>query len=705
MPRHALAACLLLAATAVAQEPAPPPSGQAPEFPAQVEQVIVDVVVTDKKGNPIRDLTAGDFTVLEDGKPQTIASFDAIQVPPQPSTTPPPKPAVSTNLSPAERNARTFVVVFDNVHMTKFNAQRAKVAIAEFLRNATREGDRVSLVATSGDAWWSARMEAGRDELIALLKRLEGRYIPDTGSDRMSDWEAMRINIFNDPQVTARVTRRFDNLGVTHPTAARSDTLDSSMIGDPYVQARASEVYFQSVSRNRITLETMERILEALRSTRGRKSLILVSDGFIYDTNLSEFRDVIQASRRANTTIYYVEAGGLEGMPTFATAEFGRAYDDQDYGAALLENVFSSEGSQSLAADSGGFSVRNTNDLTAGIQRIAGELEAYYMLGYNPTNATADGKFRKIEVKVARKGVEVRARKGYYAPGGDQHAKKPTGVDPDIQRALDSPYNEDEIPLRMTAYVMDENLLGKANTIVVTDVDIRGFTFKEEDGRFKDAVEFLLVAAHRESGEYFRFDQAIEMNLRPETRDQYFKTWLSIPREFDLAPGGYQAKIVVRERNTGRIGTVVHEFDVPRLDDLRVSTVRLSDTLVQDPGEGGAPHLVTLARRTFHPDTVLYGQFSVYGAAKDDKTGMPRVSAAYEIRGPDGDVRFHTPPSEIMPTSLGKLVRLVGTRLEHCDPGRYEFVLNVKDEISGKSLEIKEPFTVEEAAPGPPPPA
>jgi VWFA-related protein len=702
MTRHALVASLLLAATAVAQQPAPSASGQASEFPAQVEQVVVDVVVTDNRGNPIRDLATGDFTVLEDGKPQKIASFDAIQVPPQPSTTPPPKPAVSTNLSPAERNARTFVVLFDNVHMTKFNAQRAKVAVAEFLRNATREGDRVSLVASSGDAWWSARMEAGRDDLIAMLKRLEGRYVPDTGNDRMSDWEAMRINVFDDPQIAARVTRRFDSLGVTQKTQTRGDAPDSTMNEDPYVRSRASDVYFQSVSRNRITLETMERILDALRSSRGRKSLVLVSDGFIYDTNLPEFREVIQASRRANTAIYYVEAGGLEGMPVSASAEFGRALSDQDYGAGLFDKVFNSEGSQSIAADSGGFSVRNTNDLNTGIQRIARELEAYYMLGYNPTNTTADGKFRKIEVKVARKGVEVRARKGYYAPGGDQRSTKPTGIDPDIQRALDSPYTGDEVPLRMTAYVMDESLFGKASTTVVADVDIRGFSLKEEDGRFKDTVDFLVVVAHRESGEYFRHDQAIEMNLRHETRDQYFKTWLSVPSDFDLAPGGYQAKIVARERNTGRIGTLVHEFDVPRLDDLRVSTVKLSDTLVEDPGEGGGPHVVTLARRTFHPDTFLYGQFSVYGAAKDDKTGMPRVSAAYQIRGPDGDVRFQTQPSEIKPTSLGKLARLVRTRLEHFGPGRYEFVLSVKDEISGKSLEIKEPFTVEEAAPGPP---
>jgi len=164
-----------------------------------------------------------------------------------------------------------------------------------------------------------------------------------------------------------------------------------------------------------------------------------------------------------------------------------------------MDSLNEGEGSESLASDSGGFTVKNTNDLGKGIQRIADESRSYYLLGYNPSNAALDGRFRKIEVKVARKGVKVRARRGYYAPlapGLRKADDKKGGPDPDVQAALDSPYEREDVPMRMTDYVLDETLLGKARVLIATDVDVRNFAFQEADGRFKDALEFLMVVAH-----------------------------------------------------------------------------------------------------------------------------------------------------------------------------------------------------------------
>ena len=694
---------LLLGAAAVvaAQE-----SQEPPKFPSQIEQVTVDAVVTDKKGVPITGLTAADFTVLEDGVPQTIANFEAVQLPATASPTPPQKPRVSTNTDPAARVGRTFVIVFDDIHMTRFNAIPAKKAIAEFLKTGVREGDHVTLVATGGTAWWSARMEAGRDELIALLKRLEGRNIPDSGQDRMSDYEAMRIQVYSDPDVMARVSRRYQNLGISNTTGpsqgASQSPLSTDSLGDPMVRSKASDVYFQAVSKNRITLGLMERVLASLNASKGRKAVILVSDGFIYDPNLDEFKAVIQASRRANAAIYAVQSGGLSGMSDFMSAEFGNALADQDVGSALLDNSLAADGSDSIANDSGGFVVRNTNDLTRGIQRIAAESQSYYLLGYNSTNAKADGRFRKIDLRLARKGIDVRARKGYYAPlEGKAPPKKPTGIDPDIQQALDSPYELGDIPIRMSAYVFDETLLGKASTTILAEVDIKDFVFNEQEGRLLDSLEFLMVTAHRESGEYFRYDQRVDMKLQPSTREKILKSWFPIARDFDLAPGAYQAKIVVRDKNTGRIGTVTHDFEVPDLTSFRTSSVILTDSLQPTPEGKDAPKRpvpVPVARRTFSVSGSLYGQFSVFGAAKDKQSGMPRVLSGYQIRQVDGTVRAEMKPSLIQPTSLGKLSRIVGNSLEGYPPGDYEFVVSLVDEVAGKSLEIREPFSLVEAS-------
>jgi VWFA-related protein len=549
-------------------------------------------------------------------------------------------------------------------------------------------------------------MLAGRDELLTLTKRLDGRYIPDTSNDRMTDYEAMRIHMYRDGQVQDRVKRRFDTYGVNPAAGASrgggSNPMQSSGGEDPLISSRAAEVYFAATTKNRITLETLERVLNSLGTTKGRKSIILVSQGFIYDPNLDEFKRVLQASRRSNVAVYFLDARGLEGMPLTMTAQFGPALPEQDIGFAFMETVEASEGAESVAADSGGFTVRNTNDLAKGIQRIADELRAYYLLGYNPTNTARDGKFRKISVKlIGRKGLQVRARKGYYAAtDAKPPARKPGTPDPVIQRALDSPYEEEAIPLRMAAYVMEEKLLGKAAVHVATDVDVRGFAFEEKEGRLVDSLELLLVVAHRESGEYFRYDQNVEMRLFPQTRERLARTWYPLLRDFELPAGGYQAKVVIRDKNSGRVGTLIHEFEVPDTAQFRISTPILSDTRQVPPDGGLGGKLGWLARRNFAKGSTLFCDVEVHGAAKDPKTGMPRVTMGYVLHGPDGSNFRAVSPSLIGPTSLGKLLRRVGFSLEDAAPGEYEMVLSLKDELSGKTLEDRERFTVEPASEG-----
>ena len=100
--------------------------------------------------------------MLEDGKPQEIVSFESVELPEAPAAKPAARPIISTNQRREDRTGRTFILVFDDIHMTRFQAHRAKAAVAEFLKTGVREGDRVSLVATGGGAWWSTRMEAGK---------------------------------------------------------------------------------------------------------------------------------------------------------------------------------------------------------------------------------------------------------------------------------------------------------------------------------------------------------------------------------------------------------------------------------------------------------------------------------------------------------------------------------------------------------------
>jgi hypothetical protein len=260
----------------------------------------------------------------------------------------------------------------------------------------------------------------------------------------------------------------------------------------------------------------------------------------------------------------------------------------------------------------------------------------------------------------------------------------------------------DQVPLRMSAYVGSESVLGKAQVMIATEVDIRSIAFEEKDGRFVDTVEFLLVAAHRETGEYFRYDQKMDLKLLPATKERIEKAWLPISRDFELKAGGYQAKIVVRDKNSGRVGTVVHEFEVPDLSKFRVSTPLLSNVRQIENGQPTGK-LQLQVHRDFAPEGPLFCSFEVFGAAKDPKSGMPRVMMGYVVRREDGSALTRVEPTEIRPTSLGHLNRMIGFPVDHASPGNYELVMSFKDEVSGTSIEVKEPFGIIGADPTPTP--
>ncbi len=369
----------------------PVPTAQAPVFGAGTELVQVDAVVLDRLGNPVEDLTEDDFVVKEDGRLQTIQEFEAVALPESAPSRTAATSFVSTNVQPrASRRPRSFVVVFDDAQLSKVSGERARDAVKHFLRIGLRDDDEVTLVSTATNAWWSACLGEGRDDLIAVLDRLQGRRPVDTSTGYMSDFEAMRIYVNRDHQLGAEVTRRFAENGVLlDPGDADSLAVANDLglgEGHPVVRAKAAEVYLNVRVRNQATLRTLQRVADALAQGRGRKSVILVSDGFIHDPSLSDFKDVQRAMNRANASVYFLDARGLTGSSEFASAEFGRSLLEQDISNTLTRVQMETQGAQSVAIDTGGFSVRNPNDLEGGMERIARESRSYYLLGYASRN-------------------------------------------------------------------------------------------------------------------------------------------------------------------------------------------------------------------------------------------------------------------------------------------------------------------------------
>jgi VWFA-related protein len=699
-----------------------PQESPAPQFPAETSVVNVDVVVLDDDGNAVRDLTSVDFVVEEDGEPQEISSFRAVEVPVAPVEPEDEFPSVSTNVVGTAEVGRTFAVVLDATHLTPEGAFRAREAVAEFLSDGLRPGDSVSLVSTGGGIWWTATGPRGRDKLLRLLDEVEGGRVDSLPPKvYITDWEAVRIMEHDDRVVAGAVYRRLIQAGVTYDPAERAAaeamaSMPAELIGagntsgerggtieawlrfHPEVYQYASQLYDVVRKRRRAALETLERVLESLTTKGGRKSVLLVSEGFVADDETPRFREVMEAARRANAAIYFFDARGLIVGGQNLMTDPGMQMSQDEFETAFLGLVrqdlrMNAEGSETLAAETGGFTVRNTNDLHSGFERVAREQAVYYLLGYRPANEARDGKYRKIEVKVDLDDVTVRARKGYYAPRSEEQerARQEEETDevdvasPLLQRAIDAPFELESIPLRVSTYAFDAVNDHQANVLVATEVDIRNLAFEREDGRYRDRLSVVMVVLDLESGTRHPLNETLDLRLTEDRHRTYEQTWYPIHREFQLPTGTYQVRVVVLDDNSRRLGSVSHEFEVPELGGWRVSSPVLSDHL-DDQAEGGMPQPLPLARRTFAPEGRLYCFFSVYGS--DD------VAGGFSLQTASGREVFAGPTAPIRPDENGRLLRLMGLPLEGLSPGDYDLVLQFEDRSTGNRYERREPFRI-----------
>jgi VWFA-related protein len=712
---RAVVCAVALTGLVIAQQP---PADQ-PAFRAGADLVIVDAVAIDEGGRPVADLTAADFEVKDEGRPQTVSLFQTVTADAsgQAAAGRTSRYAYSSNAGLDAAPVRAFVLFFDDVHLTQAEGDRAKVALTQFVARELQAGDLVSLVAPGKALRWHARMPDGRAELTRIVAGLRGLYLPDPSSDQMSDYEAYRINAFNDEQVADEVDRRWKNARVN---GREPDNLATDQGFQPQnrggqigiikqdILMRAATVYQQAAARNIATLQALERTIDGLTAVRGRKAVLMLSPGFIADQERVEAKRAVEAARRANVAVYFVDARGLIASTGYAQAQQGgRSLDSRDVGAANAEITLGAEGAAEIAQNTGGFSVRNQNDLGQGLQRIGQESRVYYLLGFQPARDAKAGTFRRLEVKVTRPGVTVRARRGYYAGGiapgtsagsGATPPRFADGVDA-IDRAAESPYELAAIPLRVANLVFADAATDKASVVLVAEADLRAFAFTRANGKLADVVDLRILTSELGTNATERYERKVEMSF-PDTTRFGPESWHPLSQEFHLKPGRYQARVAVRDGNSGRIGSVTHDFEVPPLTGLRLTSPILTDA-IEAPSFGTQtpPKPVLIARRTFPAGSTLYYQFSVLGAGKD-AAGATRVVGSHQLLGPGGVVVKRLDPRPIAGGS-GALSRFASLGLGGLPPGDYELLLKVTDETTGQTVERREPLAILPSQPAP----
>jgi len=629
---------------------APPQQAQAPPvFGSGVELVRLDVVVLDKDGRPVTGLSKEDFEVEEGGRPQSIESFEPVVVrggrPPSPDE--PPKVTGARLRAPSEGRCLLFFV--DDVHVSPATMARVSEALRRFLEKDVREGDWITVVAPEEQLWWTARGAWEYRQLAAVVGRLVGQGKGDTAGD----WAVLHTVEYGKEGVGGTSAA----LGPRGSSATEGGPGRFAVVGDRNAPVQQEQVTTQVRRRTEMSLGGLQEALESLVRLRGQKALVLVSEGFLLLPKMPGYREAIDVARRANVAIHFVDPRGVQADRS---------------GTALALSLGDAEG---ISAVTGG-TVVSGNDAEAGLRRVAERSDAYYLLGYQP-DRPGPGE-RQVKVTVSREGLDVRARSRYYVPEpAPKNRPKDEAPSPTLE-AMRSLADTHDLAVRTATLYFESNKKGEVATMLATEVlPLPG---RERRRLFKLVSE----ARARDGG--------------PPVRDQFEGATEVVPgvpvilaRQWHLAPGVWQARLLVEDTTTGRIGTVLHTFEVPDPKVFRMSTPILTAEL-EDP-QGQKKPKVALAR-TFRSGAVLYCQYNVYGASVPGKHDWaPHALGAWALRRGDELVR-EAPPTLIQPGSDGRLTRTLGISLQGASPGEYSLTLTVKDERTGDTLSAAEPFTV-----------
>ena len=416
----------LFAALALTPTIASPQTPQTDRSEVQLSagEVLLDLVVTDKRGKPVVDLKREEVEVYENGQKQNVTSFGMVRVGPQPPGLPGAPPPPSSGPESITRSpfasVNLIIIMVDRTSVQSGNLVQVARAAETFVNEKLAVNDLVAVFATTSRPVMLQNFTNNKPRLIeAIKKATAGTSVPLQESLSTSDRAlAGELAGSTNPEVTD-----------AQQDATRNNILEAN--------ARGIDTAFSDLRDQMQSLTLINSVLALTRvysNIPGRKSMVLYSEGFVVDDETERaFDAMIGAANRANFTINTVAATGLQASAPTGNVlpRRGRPLEESDDrmlvqgGESGMDRLLkpnriaNDEALSRLARETGGVLVRNTNDLGKGFEAIANDLRSYYALSYAPTNVDFDGTFRTVEVRVARRDVEVRSRKGYYAvPGG-----------------------------------------------------------------------------------------------------------------------------------------------------------------------------------------------------------------------------------------------------------------------------------------------
>jgi VWFA-related protein len=602
--------------------------------------VQVDAVVTDKNGNLIKDLRPEDVQIFEDGRQQKITNFNLItqaavtteRAPAVPvDKTAPPLP--SAKIHP-EDVRRTIALVVDDLGLSFESTHYVREALKKFVDQQMQPGDLVAIIRTSGGIGALQQFTADKRQLYAAIDRVKWFMNGRSGISAFAPIEEKAFGGANDLNGSAERLKKFND-------EVNQYRDDAFAVG---------------------TLGAVGYVVKGMRELPGRKSILLISDGFkIYTAGdadrsartLNSLRHLIDQANRATVVIYTMNATGLQALNlTAADAVSGLSSDELEEQLNDRRNAAfdSQDGLNYLAKETGGIAIKNNNDLSGGIRRVMTDQGSYYLIGYRPDESTFDPKtgrrtFHKLSLKVTRPGkFSVRMRNGFYGVTEDDEKNVAATPRQQIITALTSPFGAAGVHLRLTTLFANDAKVGSFMRSLL-HVNANDLTFTAEpNGMQKAEFDVIAITFGDNGGVVDQVGQTYAMRARPEDYERIrrdgFVFFLTVPIK---KAGAYQLRAALRDHDSGRVGSASQFIEVP---DIKKNRLTLSGILINavdaaesnkssgqaapenDPSkqraETSALSLNAAVRQIKRSQFLQYSVF-VYNARLDKTTAQPQL--------------------------------------------------------------------------------
>ena len=658
------------------------------------ELVLANVVARDKSGNIVRDLSTANFTILEDNKPQKIASFDFedVEAAPAespgleqtmvlgtPTTTPPGTPAAVADAIAGLKNRRLMVLFFDLSSMQPDEVDRAVEASQKYVDQQMSPADLVGVVSLANEFQVNLDFTADRAELR--------RVIQSFGSSSGQGFEE----------------------GAAGSTEGAPDN------SQPYT---ADETEYNILNADR-RLQALRALADMLTGIEQRKSVIYFSSGLSRTgiENQSELRAAINAAVRANIAVYTMDVRGLQALVPGGDAQHASLRGVSAYSGAAVRNTMdasfaSQETLVTLASDTGGRAFLDTNDITSVFRGVQQDTNAYYVLGYQSTNLARDGRFRRITVRVNRPDIKLEFRRGYYAPRDFQHFDQ-EDRERQLEEELASELPSTDLRLYLsTAYfrIRDDKIFS-AVSLLAPGSNIPFTRTREQDQASLDVLGVIQDQQERPVG---RIRETIKLAV-PESQEAPRKN-IQYDTAFVLAPGDYKLKIVLRENLSGKLGSFQADLHVPNFKDASVkssSVVLAAQTQPAIKRDKDNPlvrdgvKLIPNVAHIFSQKQHVYLYYEVYDPARTEKDAQGEggvTSGGGDIRVLSNVVFFNgkvkayeTPLMEARALQLADrraAVFQLDVPLSQLRPGFYTAQVNIIDDVKGSFVFRRLPLTL-----------